>query len=294
LIQRGLVDLMAGRIVNTEKLMPWIEVQQSDYFRDFLQPLGVRYSLGALISGRAQRFGSLITARAEAAGPYTDELVNRLDTIRPHLARALHILEFFDGATLSLALFRSSMDRLPFSVLLVDSKRKVIYANASSQRRLQLCDGIADMHGRLVAVGEDRDAFDRAWTSLTSSELSSEGRFTIRGTGDVPELRVEATRIMVSGALVNGERMWMLRLSDQVIERRHLMADWKARHALTSAECKVGLALLECGDAVSVATQLGIAENTVRAHLKAMFAKTGTCTQAAMVLRLAVSAQVIE
>lgn len=291
-IQRGLPDLMAGRIVNTDELMPWSEVQKTDYYREFLRPLGVRYSLGAVISGRAQRFGSLITARSEKAGPYTHRLIGQLDAIRPHLARALHILEFFDGATLSLSLFRTSMDRLPFSILLVDSSRKIVYANASAQRRLDQSDGIAEVRGRLVAVGRDRDAFERAWVTMTLAEISSEGRFSMRSTDDVAPLRIEATRIKVPG-VSSGGLMWMLRLSDQVIERCHLMADWRARFAFTPAECKVGLSLLECGNAVSVATQLRIAENTVRVHLKSMFAKTGTHSQTSLVLRLAVTAQVV-
>lgn len=293
LIQLGIVDLMAGRIVNTEDLMPWRQVMKTDYYNEFLQPLGVRYSLGALITGQAQRFGSLITARTEQAGPYTTQLIGFVEAIRPHVARALHILEFFEGSELSLLLFRNAMDQLPFSVLLLDNDRRVIYANARAQRRLQDGDGICELRGRFAVAGLDRDAFDCSWAELVASELSSEGRFSARGTEDVPPLRIEVTRILVPGALINSGRMWMVRLSDHSIERRHLLSDWKARFNLTAAECKVGLSLLEYGDAVSVAGALSLSKETVRAHLKTMFLKTASKSQAALVLRLAMGSRII-
>ncbi|MCQ4167210.1 helix-turn-helix transcriptional regulator [Tahibacter harae] len=294
LLQRGLGELMAGRIVSSEDIMPWDELVETDYYREFYAPLGCRYSLGVLVAGDGRRYASLVTARGERAGPYQARHRALIAAVRSHLGRALHMLEFFEGATLSLDLFRQAMDQLPFPVLLLDDQRRVVYANQRAAARLQQGDGIVESRGRLSASGAERDSFEQGWNQLVQDALAAEGRFRIRGSGDPVPLRLEATRIGVSGATAAGGRLWLLRLCEGTFSRRQLALDWRTRFGLTGSECRVGTALLEHGDAVSVAAALGMAENTVRAHLKNMFAKTATRSQAALVLRLAMEGRLVD
>jgi DNA-binding CsgD family transcriptional regulator len=55
------------------------------------------------------------------------------------------------------------------------------------------------------------------------------------------------------------------------------------RFRLTPSELQVLLAVVEVGGAPKVAKMLGIAENTVKTHLRRLFAKTGTTRQAELV-----------
>jgi DNA-binding CsgD family transcriptional regulator len=62
------------------------------------------------------------------------------------------------------------------------------------------------------------------------------------------------------------------------------------RYSLTQTEARLALALREGGTLISIAEQLGMAYGTARAHLRAIFAKTGTHRQhelVALVVRLA-------
>ena len=294
LLQRGLGELMAGHIVSSEDIMPWDELAQTDYYREFCAPLGCRYSLGALVAGDGQRYASLVTGRGASAGPHEAHHRELMAAVRSHLGRALHLLEFFAGATLSLDLFRQAMDQLPFPVLLLDDQRRVIYANQRAAARLQQGDGIVESRGRLSAGGAERDSFESGWNLMIRDALAADGRFRIHGSADTVPLRLEATRIGMAGTTAAGGRLWLLRLCEGNLSRRQLALDWRTRFALTGSECRVGAALLEHGDAVSVAAALGMAENTVRAHLKSMFAKTGTRSQAALVLRLAMEGRLVD
>lgn len=291
LVQRSLHDLMAGEIVSADDIMPWDELRQTPYYREFLHPLGMRHSLAALVAGKGQSYASLVTTRGEAAGPYQPRHLELVSAVRPHIARALHILEYFEGARISLAAFSATMDRLPFSVLLLSNDRVIIHANASARRRLHSGNGIAEVGSRLEArgAGDTRPRFTRDWNALANSKLSSEGRFEFQSVNGTP-LSGEASRILVSGAVNSDERLWMLRLFDQHLDKARLSSVWAKHLDFTPAQCRAGIALIEHGHANGVAEEMGISIQTVYSHLKAMFEKTGTHTQAALVLKLTLEA----
>jgi DNA-binding CsgD family transcriptional regulator len=287
LLARGLADLATGRVIDADDLMPWAEFVETDYYRQFYATLDCRYGAATRIASDGPRVISLLMARHARAGPHSPAQRDALAAIRPHLARALHLLECFHGvAAVGLGLFRRAMDGLPFSVLLLDDGRRMIYANRRAQARLQAGDGIVDVRGRLSVGGSDREAFETGWNALRADPLGAGRHVVLRSNGDTAPLDLEVTCLAPAGTAAEGGRIWMLRLSDAPVSRRHLCTVWMSRFGLTAAECKVGLALLEHGDAVSIAATLRISDNTARAHLKSMFAKASVRSQASLALAL--------
>ncbi len=63
------------------------------------------------------------------------------------------------------------------------------------------------------------------------------------------------------------------------VRRRRLMETF----SLTPAEARVALFLMEGGDVAAYARAASVSPGTVRAHLKAIFSKTGVHRQAALV-----------
>lgn len=207
------------------------------------------------------------------------------DTLRPNAAAsALHRV-----AAAGPTLCAQAFDALPFSLLLLDGLRRVLQANRRARARLAAADGILEVRGRLSVAGPDRDAFETGWTAMVAEPSSSGRSFFARRSGDTSPLLLDATRIDSDDA-----RIWLLRIADETLSQRRLAADWVMQFGLTASECKVGLALLRHGDAISIAAALRISDNTVRAHLKTLFAKTGVRSQAALVLRLARPAIMVE
>jgi DNA-binding CsgD family transcriptional regulator len=295
LLARGIADQMHGRIVGVDELVPWPEFIETDFYRDCYAALDCRHGVATRIASDGPRHISLLTARHAQAGPHQLAQRDVLAALRPHLARALHLLECFQGvAAVGLGLFRRALDGLPFSVLLLDDDRRVVYANRRAQVRLQAGDGIVVARGRLGVSGPDREAFESGWKVMRAHPLGAGRHFVLRSTGDTLPLELDVTRLASTGANVDGSRIWMLRLSDAPVSRRHLCAVWMARFGLTVSECKVGLALLEHGDAVSIAATLRIADNTARAHLKSMFAKAGVRSQASLALALSLPLRLVD
>ena len=84
-------------------------------------------------------------------------------------------------------------------------------------------------------------------------------------------------------AAVRGYRCVLVMPEDMSMERRYVLRAYGADIELTPAELRVLMALVEIGGVPEVAPVLGIAETTVRTHLRHLFEKTGTSRQADLV-----------
>lgn len=116
----------------------------------------------------------------------------------------------------------------------------------------------------------DDDAFDhrlvepaRAYAKLYPSIIT---RLKAAYDGGTPLVR------QVAGAL--GEAM---RRAEAHREQR-----LQQEHGLSPQEIRVALHLIDGGTVATAAEALGLAESTVRTHLKAVFSKTGVRRQAAL------------
>lgn len=285
LMMRGIGDLMAGRIVTSDGLMPWEDLRRTDFYREFLGPLRCRHSLAAMVTGKAQRHATLVTARREEDGPHDGRDFARVEAIRRHLARALHILEFFEGQCLWLDTYRATIDRLPFSVLLLDDGAHIVHANDIARRRLAEGETLQDRGGVLVSLDGGRSPLLPQWRALMADPLLAEAQIGVRGGRGQGTPGAELSRLDVRGTGHAG-RIWMLRVQDERIDPDALAARWRCMLGLTDAECRTARALLRYGSTRAAAAQLGRSENTVREHLKHMFVKTGTSNQAALTVKL--------
>ena len=206
----------------------------------------------------------------------------------PRRSRAL---EFHAGR---LSAFADAFDRLEAAIFLLDDEARILERNRSAADLLASAGPLAGIEGRLSL----RDPAARAEFD-SALRLAAAGR-TLAGDGAALTLKAEAK--LYSAALMpmrGGERS--LRLAGAkaaamfcVREVRfapaHAMANLARLYNLTRRECAVTLATVEIGGAREAAAALGLSENTVKSHLKAVFHKTRTSRQSDLVKLLAAAA----
>jgi DNA-binding CsgD family transcriptional regulator/PAS domain-containing protein len=185
----------------------------------------------------------------------------------------------------------TALDRVPIAVAVVDRTASVRHLNQLAEKIVAANDGLRVLRGRLSATRrEDQDKLQQRLADV------------LKDPSDPTALPWAAMRIERESGMA-----WLLRLSplDRIGPQRIgttgfsdlviiLMTDpdlpvkpstalLRQLHGLTFAEAEVlgrltaGLRLAEIGD------DLGISIETVRSHLKAIFAKTGTSRQADLV-----------
>jgi DNA-binding CsgD family transcriptional regulator len=215
-----------------------------------------------------------------------DELRRRMAMLVPHANRALMINRTIEQKTSETTAFAETLDGLGAGIFLVDADCRIVHANAAGQRILDEDDCLRSLGGRLVT----RDG-----------EANQSLRQTV-GNGD---RAVAASRGALLLTTRDGARFIMHLLPLKSLLRNGMKVPFKASAAvfvrkaemdsqsyggliartfgLTPAELRVFVAIIDVGGVPESSEKLGVAETTIKTHLKQVFSKTGASRQADLV-----------
>jgi DNA-binding CsgD family transcriptional regulator len=221
-----------------------------------------------------------------------DEMRRRLALVVPHARRALMINKAIEVKRSEAAALADILNGLSAGIFLVDANCSIVHANTAGQQILCADDVLCCIRGRLVA----RDG-----------QANQILREIFAADGDVASATVASATKVVALSLTahSGERYVAHVLPLASLARNHTGMAFKAVAALfvrrveldgrssgeliartfelTPAELRVLLAIVEVGGVPETAGRLGVAEATVKTHLKHLFAKTGARRQADLV-----------
>jgi DNA-binding CsgD family transcriptional regulator len=234
----------------------------------------------------------LVTVFRDAGDGLVDPAARRRMTlVAPHIRRAAHVAAAMSEAAARASALTDTFDAIAAGVLLLDAGGAIVEANAAARR---LLDG-----GRLFQHGATRltpldAAADRQLVAALAARIDTRPARTAPVTltiadsaGDryVAQLLPLGARALAAGFASHAVAALFIRpasfpgpAAPEVLAR--------AYH-LTPTELRILLAVVEIGGAPEVAEVLGIAESTVKSHLRQLFDKTGTRRQAELVRLLA-------
>jgi DNA-binding CsgD family transcriptional regulator len=221
--------------------------------------------------------------RSERQGPYEADALRLFSRLYPHLRRAL-LLGFRLDAYRSLQRAEYYvLDRLSVGVILLDRRARIIYANAAA-RALDSDEGPLHLRGATVT----------ARVPPHSQRLGELVRMALRGApagsmsvprpndGGLLTILVSSVRGRDVGRFADlsmPDAAVLLFITDPA-NRAGVPLPWiMDAYRLTPAEARVALAASSGLTIPEVAFQLGLSPNTIKTHLRKVFAKTGTNRQ---------------
>jgi len=281
-LRRDVCEVIAGRDV--------VEFQQyaaSEAYERWAKPQGIVDVLQTILDRTATSVVVAGFSRLEHQGAADAQGRKRLTLLAPHLRRAFLIGKTIDMQRLRAAALAEAMDGLAAGIFLVDDEMHLIHANASAQALLS--------RGVLQAAGGVLRAPDGKAARMLGASVAAAARRAI-------DLPLDRTMIPLGGSQ-EGFAAYVLPLGTG---RRHMPGRAQPAAAavfvrgtaiaypapvqaisqmyrLTPAESRVLLLILEIRGVPAVAAILGLAEATVKTHLRSIFRKTGTASQAGLV-----------
>jgi DNA-binding CsgD family transcriptional regulator len=263
------------------------EVYLADpFWEQILTPQGVRYPrLLSLAREGGHAAGGFISQRNREIDA---EVAQRLDRLLPHLARALRIGNEVGRARHVESDMGGALEALALGLVVVDRRFGISATNRVAEAILAEADGLRAVSGRLhVACPQCRRQLATEVARHSASSPAARGdrlvgvprasigpAYVLRVLPSAPATGFGAARhgnasIIISDPLRGG------RVPDGTIVKR--------AYGLTAAESAVA-ALIPFGlSKRKVAAQLGVSENTVKTHLKAVYDKLGVRSQAELV-----------
>jgi len=287
--QDPFAELPPGRVTSLAELIAEPDLLASPFYRDFMAPAGSFHVLGLNTLEPDGLEARLRASRARARPAFGAPEHALLDRLAPHLRRAVQLHARITRTESERDLFAGAVDQLAMGTLLLDEKGRVLRANRPAQELLRQRDGLAAVDGELRATRpEDTRALGEAIARALAHRGAGapgvvEGLRLRRASGD-GELRL-LIRPVALGRWSEGRTAPAVALFVAgAAEPRQVSPELVQKlFGLTRAEAALAAELAGGRSLDEAAAALGVARNTARAHLRAIFAKTGVGRQSELV-----------
>ncbi len=212
-----------------------------------------------------------------------EEIRRRIALIVPHAQRALLLNKAIDLKQSEATTFADTLNGLAAGIFLVDASRRIVHANIAGHDMLRAEDFLRSISGQLVACDVQADQ--------TLGEVFADNGGALGAKGIAfPLTAHDGERYIVHvWPLSSAARTGMACEAVAALFVRKVALDSPCGELvarafeLTPAELRVLLSIVEVGGVPKTAAALGIAESTVKTHLRKVFAKTGARRQADLV-----------
>jgi DNA-binding CsgD family transcriptional regulator len=288
-VERQLIYEGSGCFLGTD-LVPEDDLRETQWYREFLKPYDLSQMITSVVLDGLT--GDVLPTvwsvfRGETERRFEEADLVRFRILLPHLSRALGVMYRLRGNDLRVSASHAALDSMASGVVLFAPSEQVVFANRAARRILENGDGLrlTDTPGQPLARLEADD-------STASAELAEALRRTLRGDPtDIPHfsrsIRIPRTsgRVPYSlqiSALPTGNELGegddapraIAFIADTLepvqVDAKQLMD----LYGLTPAEARLASALGAGDELAATAEQLGVALNTAKSQLQAIYAKT--------------------
>ncbi|MFZ3352239.1 MAG: hypothetical protein WA268_15375 [Xanthobacteraceae bacterium] len=283
------LSVKPGEVCSLSSVMPHDEFLQSRLFKEWAKPQDYGDVTTVVIEKSAKSFAHLAVAHYMRDSPVNEEARQRMRLLAPHICRAVTISKIVELSKIENALLADTFDSLAAGVFLLQENGQIAHANKAGHALLKDGNLLRSANGVVHPANEHaRATLHRAFLDAVEGDIGSRS-----GGIAIPLESRDGQRYMAYIlSLTSGARKTMGRLYKATIamfvhkatlHRPSLIEAVATQFKLTPSELRVFFAVIEIGGAPQVASAFGISLDTVKTHLKRVFAKTGTKRQADLV-----------
>lgn len=283
--EHGQSSYVQGRVMLDEETYPKNLLKASEFYNDYLLPIGVGRSMAGVIKREENSALVLTTLRHERRKSWETSDKKVINFLLPHLMRANIIQQ-------KLWIFQAGeivLNSIPLGVVLLNAEGKVAYTNRAAEAILQANDGLSLKSGVLaVTMPETGSAIRHAVKQAVALDVTLQSPSAVLVERDsmrrsyqlvIAPLRrkfPEFAGLPIPAAMVlvtDPEQQPNAAVSDLIREL----------YGLTQKEAELAHKLCAGVSLEQAANELQIQYETARTHLRRVFSKTGTSRQAELV-----------
>lgn len=258
--------------------------------RDVGRTTDVAFMLGGWFQKSGDLLGVVSVLRGRSADDFSDSHRVLLGRILPHLHRAMAMHRRFAGLTAREQEFEAGLNGLSEAIFLVLDDGRVRFCNSAAQTMVRDQCGVRIRNNRLAF--EDHTAhleLERALRDHGSARSSTTGHLWVRRKSPATPLVVRVFPISNTRAEMLGfphQQVSAVVISEPGQQRPPPVGLLMGFYGLTRAEASVASAVAAGKRLTEIAALEGKSIHTVRAQLKACFARLAVRSQAELVRRL--------
>jgi DNA-binding CsgD family transcriptional regulator len=269
--------LIDWQVLSKDKLI------RSEYYNEFLQPLGIHSVLGLMIWRHGPEVAIINLTRSLRRGEYQTDDTSSLKALMPHLRRAVRLARQVNPGVADGQWAGAGIEACRDATVLLDGDARVLHANALAQDILDRRDGLSIAGGRLTA----RDpAIAQRLRDVASAPverpngLRGDTLVVSRPDGRRPYLVTVVPARRGHGALFPNPVSVIVTMTDLDRKHRPDREIVQAAFGLSRAQANVAVLFAAGQTGREIAAALGISQFTVRRHLADIMERTNVRRQA--------------
>lgn len=284
------VDLPPGEVVTLREFVPRDELLASEYFQQYIGPVGVMHIMGADMSDASGLNARLRVTRPGTQPDFGEAEKALCRLILPHLQHSIALHARLSQVESERAVFADAIERLAMGVLILDEDARVVRSNRAAETLLAAHEGLRVGSDGLLQVGDRQQ--NRAFRQLLDEVLSAHRsavpgfvRALRLGSADGGSgLGLLVRPLPRAAATDSGASAQLAVFISDPGQRRLAPTEVLAElFGFTAAEAALALRLANGLTLDEASSELGVSRNTAKSHLSAVFAKTGVARQTKLV-----------
>lgn len=277
------------QVVSIPELVPYEDYCRGRFYQEWARPQGWIDIAIAVLEKSAAGCSCLSVVRHESSGMVDSEMRRRIALVTPHLRRAMLVNRDIEFKRAEAKTLTNVLDALAVGLLLIDSNGRIVHANAAAEEILNAADFLRSSGGRLVASDTRSDHVLR---EIAAVSIDGDAAVGVKGIAMGLVARDGDPYVAHVLPLTSGARRdtGAAYAAVAAVFVRKATLEYPSSpdiigmaYNLTPAELRVLSGIVEIGGVPEVAAELGVADTTVKTHLRRLFEKTGTSRQADLV-----------
>jgi DNA-binding CsgD family transcriptional regulator len=260
-------------------------IDKSEFYQDFLLPLGARYAIAGRIDENETTCTILGVIGAVNQRPFDEPAQLAAKRFTPNLQRAIRLHKHTQALQIKAELGAMAIDAFALSMIIVDSKATILHLNAKAEQFLNVKSSGLNSHlGYLTSPNSESRRQLARMINLATTHPAMGGAMVLQNN---KSLQVFVTPLPAASQFA---RDWQIPLAlvlivevGKAISNLHLLAEI---YDFSPAELRVAAALLNGKTPEIHAHEMGVSINTVRTQLRSLFGKTETRGQTELIALL--------
>ena len=274
-----------GKIVSMPDLVQYDVFCKGVFYQEWMRPQGCA-DMADVVLENSRSDAKILMAVHIRKRMVDEEIRRRMAMLVPHANRALMINRTIERKASETAAFAETLDGFAAGIFFVDAESRILHVNTAGQRLLNEDDCLRTMGGRLVL--RDAQANQNLQRALGGGDRAvAASRDSLLLTAH-DGAHFVAHLLPLKSFLRNGAKRPFKAVAAVFVRKAEMDSQsyggLVARtFGLTPAELRVFLAIIDVGGVPESSDRLGVAETTIKTHLKQVFSKTGANRQADLV-----------
>lgn len=281
------INLPEGRVISIHDHLNKAMIDGAPVFNDARLPEKAEHILGVDLRAAGGFDTRIRITRGVGTPAFSDHERALFEMVIPHVRQALDLYQRLESTRWEHAVYAGAVERLALGTVILDKQDQVIKYNALAGAIFDEKDGLA-LAGRKICFDNAKtDTVFREFirqSGMPEEAIGHRAIFRVERPSGKRDLGIVAHHIDTPDFLHAGSAPAIaLFLADP--ERQFEVTGDALRElfGLTPMEAKIAASIANGLSVHESAESLGLATNTVRAHLRSVFAKTGVSRQSQLV-----------